>query len=323
MKKKFISLFLSINLVVSTALLASNNVQASTLSVTPSAQSTNISKNESEIKIKLDRDARNSTPHNFRMCTKQISESSSTPDLTGLKELNISGSGQPTLNGLINMKSLLPSTENILILDLREESHLLVDGDGIKSDSSKETPGQYAISWSNSNNSGNEGKNLSEITEDESAKTQNLTSTGSVELTSDKYSSIKNISEVQNEEKLVKSQEFNYYRIPVTDGHKPTDEAVDTFINLIKSIQSNTWIHFHCLAGKGRTTTFMCMYDMMRNAKNVSFEDIINRQILIGGYDKVITGTDKEAKARAKFLKDFYNYCHDNKDDFATTWSKR
>jgi hypothetical protein len=51
-------------------------------------------------------------------------------------------------------------------------------------------------------------------------------------------------------------------------------------------LPENAWAHFHCEAGLGRTTTFMVLYDMLRNANRVSLEDIVQRQkILSHGYD--------------------------------------
>lgn len=318
LKNKVISLILGIAMSGSVVLGSSIKVQATTTQYIEYNRVLSQFSNEEGLRTKIDRDARNSVPHRFRMCTQKIDG----PNLKGLEELNISGSGQLTINGLINMKKELPSN-NVLVLDLREESHLLVDGEGISG--SKAVKGQYAVSWAGEKgNSANKGKSDSEIAEDESMRRQELLSSKSMIISDNDngYSSIEKIKKVQTEEEIVKSIGYNYYRIPVTDEQCPTDEDVDNFVSLVKNLPSHTWVHFHCLAGKGRTTTFMIMYDMMRNAKDVSFDDIVNRQILIGGYDKVIVGTSA-SKERAKFLKVFYKYCHENKDNFKTLWTQR
>jgi len=72
----------------------------------------------------------------------------------------------------------------------------------------------------------------------------------------------------------------------VTDHVRPLDDAVDRFILAVRALPDGAWTHFHCEAGLGRTTTFMVLYDMLRNANRVSLEDIVRRQkILSHGYD--------------------------------------
>ena len=73
----------------------------------------------------------------------------------------------------------------------------------------------------------------------------------------------------------------------------------------------------HCPAGRGRTTTFLAMYDMMRNAVNVSFDDILARQAMIGGKDLTEPFAIGDWRyehhfERLQFLMDFYNYCLEN-----------
>lgn len=117
---------------------------------------------------------------------------------------------------------------------------------------------------------------------------------------------------------------MSYIRIPVTDKEKPSDDMVDYFVQFVQSLPQNTWVHFHCEEGLGRTTTFMAMYDIMKNAKKVNLEDIMNRQVLIGGQDlldnKINTSTN--AKERAEFIKKFYEYSLQNNNNFKITWSQ-
>ena len=74
------------------------------------------------------------------------------------------------------------------------------------------------------------------------------------------------------------------------------------------------WAHFHCRAGKGRTTTFLVLYDMLRNAGRVSLKDIVDRQsVLAGDYDLLKPEGESGWKAavfadRAAFVRAFYRY---------------
>lgn len=135
-------------------------------------------------------------------------------------------------------------------------------------------------------------------------------------------SEINNPESVQTEEELAKNLGMSYLRITVTDHEKPLDDQVDLFVESVKNLPQDIWLHFYCRGGAGRTTTFMAMYDMMHNAKNVSFEDIMKRQTLIGGSD-LLKGEDQdESQDRLNFMNVFYNYCKDNKDGFQTSWSE-
>jgi len=55
------------------------------------------------------------------------------------------------------------------------------------------------------------------------------------------------------------------------------------------------------------TTTFMIMYDMIKNYKEVSSDDIIKRQLALANFD-VDAVKSFENKERMDFLSEFYNY---------------
>jgi Inositol hexakisphosphate len=107
-------------------------------------------------------------------------------------------------------------------------------------------------------------------------------------------------------------------RLTVTDHARPLDEEVDRFILAVRALPQNAWAHFHCEAGRGRTTTFMVLYDMLRNAARASLEDIVRRQKLLGyDYDVLRPAEPGNWKApytddRAAFVRAFYNYARAN-----------
>ena len=73
------------------------------------------------------------------------------------------------------------------------------------------------------------------------------------------------INSVMSERQLVEQNGLHYYRIAATDHIWPSPENIDDFISFIGTLPDHAWLHFHCRAGKGRTTIYMAMYDMMKN----------------------------------------------------------
>jgi hypothetical protein len=129
------------------------------------------------------------------------------------------------------------------------------------------------------------------------------------------------------ERELAESLGLGYFRIPATDFLPPTAENVDRFVAFAAGLPPETWLHFHCHAGDGRTTTFLAMWDMMRNAGAVSVEDIIRRQALVGPEDLFAVGTPERwthpfAVERAAFLQRFHEYARETgPTGFIVPWS--
>jgi Inositol hexakisphosphate len=93
----------------------------------------------------------------------------------------------------------------------------------------------------------------------------------------------------------------------VSDHCRPTDDMVDRFVTFVHGLPANAWLHFHCHGGDGRTTTFMALYDMIRNAQNISLDDTVARQSLIGQYH-LFSGKSEVETLRAAFITAFYSY---------------
>lgn len=258
--------------------------------------------------VKLVVDSRNihELPSRFRKSSDKVNtEDNESLDLTGLDTLNISGSKQFSENGLALIKNSIGSSLPIVVVDLRQESHGFING--------------VPVSWANSKNNANMGLTKEQVLADERNRLQSIKLHEPLVIHS--HHDITVIpTKVQDERELVKSQLMSYVRIPVTDGKLPTDDMVDYFIELANSQPKDSWVHFHCKQGIGRTTTFMIMYDIMKNAKEVNLDDIVKRQVLLSNMSpNSAEGFYNEE--RKNFLTNFYNYSKENNDNFKTKWS--
>lgn len=246
--------------------------------------------------------------HNFRRFQdKFIISTNQEPSREGLSSLKISGSSQFSEKGLNIIKKRLQSGK-IVIVDLREESHGLMNG--------------IPVSWMDMHNAANKGKSLDEITRDESRRLKDLLGMHEVIIEKlpgrdEEGESIEETMEVKttcSEQEACRASAVDYIRFPVTDDSRPTEKTVNDFIKFFKNRPAGIWLHFHCKDGNGRTTTFLAMCDMIENAKKVSFDDIIARQHCLGGANLLKSGDPDNWRyplevERTAFLKEFYQRC--------------
>ena len=237
--------------------------------------------------------------------------------------IHAAGSAQFSERGLMKAVDRI-HTHHVTIVDLRQESHGYLNGS--------------AISWYGTHDAANAGLNAKEISLRETSLLSHLAKS--------KFAKVYNISDksedgtissakpqdyvvhtVSSEEEIAGNHHLGYNRIYVQDFHAPSTKAVDQFVKLVRKLPEKQWLYFHCRGGSGRTTSFMAMYDMMRNAKTVSFDEIISRQELIGG--KNLTKLPKEsdykypfAVERLELLKKFYEYAKSSDADFSVDWSE-
>lgn len=251
--------------------------------------------------ISIDSKRDNELPKRFRKSTDKIESSFKKINLNGMSELNISGSAQFTPDNIKLIKETIPS-KKIAIFDLREEPHGFVNN--------------LAVSWKSDKNESDKNISIRKVMENEKNKLK------SIKLNKDITIKGKTVTpkEVDTEKDLVGDLNMTYIRMPVMDHGIPDDEMVDYFINTAKNLPQGTWLHFHCKGGIGRTTTFMIMYDMMKNGKKVSMQDIVDRQVALGGKN-ILKAKHERSEKRAEFIKKFYRYVSENKDDFQTSWS--
>lgn len=258
---------------------------------------------------------------NFRVMTDEFRRNTELrlPSREGLSELRVSGSSQFSSEGLCMIKEKLAG-KKIVIVDLREESHGFING--------------VPVSWRGVHNWTNMGKPLAFIEDDEKSRLLALKKAGTAKISwimkkGDREEYVEEsitVKDVMTEQELCKSMGVEYLRIPVSDHLLASDPRIDYFIRSYCSLRDDRWLHFHCKAGKGRTTTFIALCDMMKNAKRVTCDDIVNRQMLLGGISLFSEENPENWKyapkrMRAVFTARFHQYCRDNSDGFKTLWS--
>jgi len=221
-----------------------------------------------------------------------------------------SASGQPTFSELKNLfyrlRNIAPDDKKIYIVDLRQESHGFAD--------------EYPVSWYVLKNKANVDKTFSEIERDEVKRLKNLRGKLTTFEPLGNYDT-EHFNAVTfapkntlTEKQAAESEGFNYVRFYAQDMTAPSPEVVDEFLTFLADIDSETWLHFHCHAGHGRTTTFLVMYEILRHPES-ALEDIVQRQHKLGGSNLLASETHE------KFIKLFYKYAHELQEKkTAATW---
>ncbi len=267
--------------------------------------------------LTLDAAAASALPHRFRTCFFPLAtpDGVRTPSQEGLNGLRISGSSQFSLAGLALMRQQFPP--RAVIVDLRRESHGFL--------------GDAAVSWRLPDNQGNPGRDAAFVTEAEAALLAAIDERPDIVVAREAkrggptpltIGPLTAVSEAQ----AAASLGLGYLRLAVSDHTRPDDAVVERFVRFYRSLPPDVWLHFHCRGGAGRTTTFMTLVDMLRNAPAVAFEDIIARQKALGGSDLAKTsggsasGRDALAKERLGFLRRFYDYARANPGGAPLGW---
>jgi Inositol hexakisphosphate len=159
----------------------------------------------------------------------------------------------------------------IFLVDLREETHGFLNG--------------RAVSWYADNDFANVGQSLPWIMTDEHSRlalVQKQPTARVFAIETDcadnreqdrkKPKSYQDIEVAKAETEQMVSQGLGaklgcpvtYVRIPVTDHCAPTEAALKQLREDVwKKVSSNSWVHFHCHGGDGRTTTFLALFDML------------------------------------------------------------
>lgn len=264
-------------------------------------------------------------PHNFRTTQDPLPENF---EASGLLTLNMSGSGQFSAlqfkTVIENLENFGVSPDQVFVVDLREEPHAFINGN--------------AFTWYAKDAWWTQNDPVALVIENEKKRLADLPLGQSVLVKSvaykDKAGDVKRLADhpyvitsLMTEEQVVTEAGAHYVRLPVTDHMRPDDKDVEQFLSLVKKLPPQAWVHFHCRAGRGRTSTFMIMYDMIRNPE-LSKKAIIDRQVQLGALDvRRLSGPLKahkhpNEKLRKRFIDLFYDYVHAPDGYGKNSWTK-
>ena len=285
---------------------------------------------------RLERKDKFQQPKNWRTCQGELTPNEESelfpdpdyaPSTEGLKTLNISGSSDLSAKELDWVKAEIQKLTDgpIYIIDVRGESHGLING--------------MHVSRYGANNWGNVGKTRDQIIDKETHDIHSV-----LGQTIDIYSLSKEdnyqptesgrntveVTSAQTEEEACTERGLRYARFTVPDRAFPGDSELETFVEFVKPLPANAWLHFHCQAGAGRTTQYMIFYDMMRNL-GLPLKDIAYRQCLLGGnyllYDGSAPGEDpvkaELCAEKSQMIALFYDYIQQNyATNYQTKWGQ-
>lgn len=239
-------------------------------------------------------------------------------DIIGFNQLQVSGSGQYSLAELkelishIHRRHGIPYNK-IYILDFREEPHAFINN--------------AAVSWFYGPLNVQQNKSSNDVIESEHIRVEQVKAFSKVFIhtvgKSDngmpilKKVDIYPVDKVMSESKAVESLGANYVRLPVTDHFRPEERDVDDFVEFVKRLPKGAHLHFKCRGGKGRTTTFMTLFDIIQNP-TVALDQILARQKAIGGTNLASLKSVSVAKEwkqrlfsdRINLIRVFYHYRH-------------
>ena len=218
-------------------------------------------------------------------------------------ELKASASGALSEKAAKYVAKLSPV---VTVIDLRLESHGLVNG--------------RPVTWSSEHDWSNVGLNDEEALIREKRYLSEIHVGAKVEKAK--------VRSVETEESLIRGLKQNYARLMIPESVRPTDSQVDQFLEILREIPHNSWVHFHDRSGKGRSTLFLIMYDMLNNATLADFNEIVDRNISLS-HDEGFLLLPEEGdwrypyqKDKIDFLKEFYNFAKAHPKGEGMLWNE-
>jgi hypothetical protein len=202
-------------------------------------------------------------PRMFRSCLDPLKQDPKPPSVKGLKEINASGSAQYSKGQMAAVLGSGRVRKPLMVVDLRQESHGFLH---VKQPLFEEST--IAVGWFVERDWMNVGKGLPSIELDQrqrvsdAAGTPQLTVNWISKKTAEDGICIADPYLVYpaapaSEREILEAMGLKYLRFPTTDHVRPSDAEVDQFVRIAAKLTRDTWLHFHCRGGDGRTTTFI------------------------------------------------------------------
>ena len=277
---------------------------------------------------RMERPDRDGLPSGFRTCQDEFRKRSATPGYDpdfvptrqGLDELKISASSDFSSKELDALVAEIRKHHDgpITVVDLRNETHGLLNGNH--------------VSLYGKQNWDNIGLSREQIVE---AEKQIIHGTVGKEIeaggTSANSRKTKiDVTTAETEAEACAKRGIGYFRLTVLDHCFSDPRSIDDFIAFVQTLPENTWLHFHCQAGMGRTNMYLVFYDFLRNP-DVPEKDIIYRHFNLGGNFMYYKG-DKEneeeykvplAQEKAEMIPAVFTYIKDQQPKgYKLTWTQ-
>ncbi|MCC4635903.1 hypothetical protein [Xanthomonas dyei] len=135
------------------------------------------------------------------------------------------------------------------------------------------------------------------------------------------------MSSGEEESEGTEGTEYACFTLPVHPVDRIKD--VDTFIAMSHKMRPHEKLHIHCNSGLRHAGILIIMHDMLKNATAVSFEDIINRQLIfnqIHSLDFYQANHCEEGpslfNSQLDFIALFYEYAKSNLEGQPLPWSE-
>lgn len=232
----------------------------------------------------------------------------------GLSWLNASGSAQFDREQLYALQETLRE-KRVAVIDLRQEPHTFLNA--------------AAVSWGPPAVVGTT-RTADQVTAVERAWTEQLVARKFATVTRfapGRFADASawepldlrlDIRDAATEARLIAEAHWGYFRIAAPDAVVPRDEDLDRFVEMVRGLDEDIWLHFHCDTGGNRTALFLTLYDMMRHYVRASRPEIIARQRRLTGFDLLAGPARAE---RAAFLERFFSYCWQAGPLYRRSWS--